>query len=56
MSDESAYYHTVEEHTPLVYHDNEDCPAGQNIKPKHWRGGKGTGRTLCKECVKLTAK
>jgi hypothetical protein len=55
----SAFYHTKKYKLyPMnrnVYHDNPDCWAGSDIKPQHWREGKGkTGkgkkRRLCHLC------
>ncbi len=35
-----------------VYHDREDCPAGQRILPEHRVSGTG-GRNRCKDCESL---
>lgn len=35
-----------------VYHDHDDCPDGQRIKPQDLESGKG-GRPLCDACKKL---
>ena len=45
-----ADYHTSEPETPEVYHDNEECPRGRQIKAEHRVNGRGTGRSLCKDC------
>jgi hypothetical protein len=37
-----------------VYHDHEDCPAGQRIKPEHRVSGTD-GRSLCKDCQSLAS-
>lgn len=43
-------YYTSEAETPAVYHTNEDCPAGRQIKPGNRVEGTGTGRRKCEEC------
>jgi hypothetical protein len=37
-----------------VYHDNEDCPSGQRIKPEHRVSGTD-GRSLCKDCQSMAS-
>jgi hypothetical protein len=37
-----------------VYHDREDCPAGQRIKPEHRVSGTD-GRSLCKDCQSMAS-
>jgi hypothetical protein len=51
-----ADYHTSETGAPHVYHNKKNCPDGKKIKKEHKKSGRGTGRHLCKECAKLTAK
>jgi hypothetical protein len=43
-------YHTSEPEDPAVYHTNDDCPAGKQIKPGNRVEGTGTGRRKCEEC------
>jgi hypothetical protein len=38
-----------------VYHDNTDCPEGNNIEHKYSAPGKG-GKRKCKRCKKLGRK
>ena len=42
-------YHTTEPETPEVYHDDDDCPRGQSIKPENLALGTD-GRDLCSWC------
>jgi hypothetical protein len=45
-----ADYHTSEPEEPEVYHDNDDCPSGKQIKSEHRVTGRGTGRSHCQRC------
>lgn len=55
MARVAPYHTTSPEYPPThrnVYHDHDDCPYGQNIKP--WDRVSGTGnRPRCDECTKL---
>ncbi|MFT8355740.1 MAG: hypothetical protein ABF780_03845 [Bifidobacterium aquikefiri] len=44
--------HSFHSHLALFYHDNDDCPFGQTIKPLSRRPGKA-GLGLCMLCRKL---
>ena len=49
-----AYHTTSQEYPPShrnVYHNNDACPYGKEIKPAHRQNGTG-GRKLCAECAK----
>ncbi len=48
-------YHTdsVEYSHRDVYHDHSDCKDGKQIKPEHWKAGKGGNRPRCKVCIAL---
>jgi hypothetical protein len=46
-------FHTSEEETPAVYHDNDECSEGKKIKQEHKVSGSGTDRRLCEVCAGL---
>jgi len=49
-------FHTIKPGEPHVYHNNSGCRDGKDIEYPHWRGGEGTGRSLCKECERLNSE
>jgi len=48
MANDPAYY-SISSEDPEVYHDNNDCPAGKQIKKENRRSGTNN-RPLCKRC------
>ena len=42
-------FHTTEPEDPEVYHDDDECPYGKNIKSEHRAYGTG-GRDKCSWC------
>jgi len=46
-------FHTSEEETPAVYHNNDECSEGKKIEPEHKVSGSGTDRRLCEVCAGL---
>jgi hypothetical protein len=51
-----APYHTITPEKPYgeqdVYHDQNNCPAGQLIEPQNRRSGTA-GRPRCKDCISI---
>ena len=49
-------YHTFSLKAPpqawVVYHDDDSCPDGKEIPPRHREPGTGL-RTLCERCRKI---
>jgi hypothetical protein len=43
-------FHTSEPEDPEVYHDNDECPYGKNIKREHRVPGRGVNRDKCSWC------
>lgn len=42
-------YHSITPEEPEVYHDDNNCPYGKNIKPENKRSGTD-GRPKCQWC------
>jgi len=42
-------YHSATPETPKVYHDDDACPYGKQIKPENRKAGKD-GREQCTWC------
>lgn len=45
-------YHSIDPTDPDVYHDQDNCPAGQQIPPKNRRNGTA-GRRRCLHCTNM---
>jgi hypothetical protein len=45
-------YHSTSSEDHYVHHDNDNCPAGKQIKEENKRLGEG-GRPLCEQCRKM---
>ncbi len=45
-------YHSSNPSDPNVYHDHDDCPAGQQIPLRNWVPGDG-GFRRCEQCEAL---
>jgi hypothetical protein len=55
MASVSPYHTNSTDYPPEhrnVYHDNDDCPDGKRILPKHREPGTGN-KPRCKECINL---
>jgi hypothetical protein len=50
-----APFHTSEDETPAVYHNDDACHEGKKIKPEHRVESEGTDRRLCEVCAGLNA-
>jgi hypothetical protein len=46
-------YYTIEQETPAVYHNKENCPDGKQILEKNKRYGTDD-RDLCKKCLTVS--
>ena len=45
-------FHSTDSTDPPVYHDNDACTEGDNIKKKNWAPGTD-GRPRCDHCNRL---